>query len=68
MLNLGSGGCRLRGVVNLDVTPVTGPHVVGDGYALPFPDLLMVARKRRNLNISPVSAATWYRGLRFSSS
>ena len=38
MLNLGSGGCRLRGVVNLDVTPVTGPQVVGDGYALPFRD------------------------------
>ena len=38
MLNLGSGGCRLRGVVNLDITPVTGPQVVGDGYALPFRD------------------------------
>jgi SAM-dependent methyltransferase len=38
MLNLGSGGCRLRGVVNLDVTAATGPQVVGDGYALPFAD------------------------------
>lgn len=38
MLNLGSGGCRLAGAVNLDVTPVTGPQVVGDGYALPFRD------------------------------
>jgi len=33
-----------------------------------FLTVLMVARKRRNLNISPVSAATWYSGLRFSSS
>jgi hypothetical protein len=38
MLNLGSGGRYERQMVNLDVTPVTGPDVVGDGYALPFAD------------------------------
>jgi len=36
MLNLGSGGRYERQMVNLDVTPVTGPDVVGDGFALPF--------------------------------
>ena len=38
MLNLGSGGRRERHMINLDVTPVTGPDVVGDGYGLPFAD------------------------------
>ena len=38
MLNLGSGGRRHGGMVNLDVTPVTGPDVVGDGFLLPFAD------------------------------
>ena len=36
MLNLGSGGRRHGGMLNLDVTPVTGPDVVGDGFRLPF--------------------------------
>jgi len=36
MLNLGSGGRYERQMINLDVTPITGPDVVGDGYALPF--------------------------------
>lgn len=38
MLNLGSGGKRIPNMINLDVTPVTGPDVVGDGYSLPFRD------------------------------
>jgi SAM-dependent methyltransferase len=36
MLNLGSGGRRHPGMVNLDVTPITGPDIVADGFALPF--------------------------------
>jgi SAM-dependent methyltransferase len=36
MLNLGSGGRRIRGAWNLDVVPFTGPDLVGDGYRLPF--------------------------------
>jgi SAM-dependent methyltransferase len=35
-LYLGSGGRRQRRMVNLDITPVTGPDVVADGYMLPF--------------------------------
>ena len=38
VLNLGSGGRKQSAMVNLDVTPVTGPDVVGDGYHLPFRD------------------------------
>lgn len=38
ILNLGSGGRRRPGMVNLDVTPVTDPDLVGDGYRLPFAD------------------------------
>ncbi len=38
MLNLGSGGRRHGGMVNVDITPVTGPDVVGDGFRLPFAD------------------------------
>jgi SAM-dependent methyltransferase len=38
MLYLGSGGRRQPAMVNLDITPVTGPDVVGDGYRLPFRD------------------------------
>jgi SAM-dependent methyltransferase len=38
ILNLGSGGRRRPGMVNLDATPVTGPDLVGDGYRLPFAD------------------------------
>ncbi len=38
MLYLGSGGHRQAGMINLDITPVTGPDVVGDGYLLPFRD------------------------------
>jgi SAM-dependent methyltransferase len=38
MLYLGSGGQRQAGMINLDITPVTGPDVVGDGYHLPFAD------------------------------
>jgi SAM-dependent methyltransferase len=38
LLYLGSGGRRQPGMVNLDITPDTGPDVVGDGFRLPFPD------------------------------
>lgn len=38
MLYLGSGGRRQPGMINLDITPTTGPDVVGDGYLLPFAD------------------------------
>ncbi len=38
LLYLGSGGRRQTGMVNVDITPVTGPDVVGDGYHLPFAD------------------------------
>lgn len=38
MLYLGSGGRRQPGMINLDITPTTGPDVVGDGYRLPFAD------------------------------
>lgn len=38
VLNLGSGGRRQPGMINLDITPETGPDVVGDGFLLPFPD------------------------------
>ncbi len=38
VLYLGSGGRRQPGMINLDITPVTGPDVVGDGYRLPFRD------------------------------
>ncbi|MEO5374493.1 MAG: class I SAM-dependent methyltransferase [Alphaproteobacteria bacterium] len=38
ILNLGSGGRPQAGMINLDVTPITGPDVVGDGYRLPFAD------------------------------
>ena len=38
MLNLGSGGRRHPAMVNVDITPITGPDVVADGYALPFRD------------------------------
>jgi SAM-dependent methyltransferase len=38
LLYLGSGGRRQPGMVNLDITDVTGPDVVGDGYRLPFAD------------------------------
>jgi SAM-dependent methyltransferase len=37
-LNLGSGGRRMPDAINLDVTQVTGPDVVGDGNQLPFCD------------------------------
>jgi SAM-dependent methyltransferase len=37
-LYLGSGGRRQDRMINLDITPVTGPDVVGDGYCLPFAD------------------------------
>jgi SAM-dependent methyltransferase len=37
-LYLGSGGRRQLAMINLDITPVTGPDVVGDGYRLPFRD------------------------------
>lgn len=36
VLYLGSGGRRQLAMINLDITPVTGPDVVGDGYRLPF--------------------------------
>jgi len=38
LLYLGSGGRRQDGMINLDVTVVTGPDVVGDGHCPPFPD------------------------------
>jgi len=38
VLYLGSGGRRQAGMINLDITPITGPDVVGDGYRLPFHD------------------------------
>ena len=38
LLYLGSGGRYQAGMVNLDLTPITGPDVVGNGYCLPFPD------------------------------
>lgn len=36
MLYLGSGGRKQPGMINLDITPTTGPDVVGDGFRLPF--------------------------------
>jgi len=38
LLYLGSGGRRQDGMINLDVTAVTGPDVVGNGHCPPFPD------------------------------
>src|SRR5437660_1279529 len=36
MLYLGSGGRRQPGMINVDITEITGPDVVGDGFWLPF--------------------------------
>lgn len=42
-LYLGSGGRPQDRMINLDITPETGPDVVGDGYQLPFPNGLFDA-------------------------
>jgi SAM-dependent methyltransferase len=36
MLYLGSGGRRQASMINIDITKITGPDVVGDGFCLPF--------------------------------
>ena len=38
VLNIGSGGRKLDYGINLDVSAIAGPDVVGDGHHLPFPN------------------------------
>jgi len=37
-LNLGCGGKRRSGHINLDIDSACGPDLVGDAFMLPFPD------------------------------